>query len=80
MKWDWMILPGATLRLQLLLDLIEPLLIVFLFRTPRYYTGSVSEDSSKPKWVRNLWKYILGFTYVWFFSATIWHFYPASFR
>jgi hypothetical protein len=75
MKWDWMILPGASLGLQLFFDLVAPLLLVFLFRTPRFYEGLTSEDPSMPNWMRNLWKYILGIVYIWFFSATIWHYF-----
>jgi hypothetical protein len=78
MKWDWMILPGANLGLQLLLDLFAPLLLVFLFRTPRFYTGLLSEDKSEPIGIRNLWKYILLIVYLWFFAATFWHFYPST--
>jgi hypothetical protein len=67
MKWDWMIIPGATFGGQMIFDLLAPLLLVFFFRTPRFYTGLASEDPSNPKWMRNLWKYALGIVYFWFF-------------
>jgi hypothetical protein len=70
-----MILPGASFGLQLLFDLLAPLLLLLLFRRGRFYHNDLGlEDPFKPEWVRNLWKYILGITYIWFFSATIWHF------
>jgi len=81
MKWDWMILPGASLLVQLLFDLVAPLLIVLLFRINRFNSGRLLEnDSSFPLWVRSLWKYLLALSYVWFFSATVWHFGSTSIR
>jgi hypothetical protein len=70
MKWDWMVFPGSSLGLQLFFDVIAPLLIVVLFRTPRYYTG----EAQGPFWQR-LWKYLLGGLYAWFFAATVWDFF-----
>jgi hypothetical protein len=56
MKWDWMILPGATFGLQLLFDLLAPLLLVLFFRRGRFYRNDLGlQDPSKPGWVRNLW-------------------------
>jgi hypothetical protein len=76
MKWDWMIVPGATLGPQLLLDFFAPLLLVLLFRINRFNIGFlVEDDESKPMWLRNLWKYLLGGLYLWFFSATYYHFF-----
>ena len=75
MKWDWIIFPHATLTEQLILDFVAPALIVLFFRTPRFYDReAVGDDPSAPAWERNLWKYLLGVLYLWFFSATIWHF------
>jgi hypothetical protein len=73
MRWDWMIVPGASLGLQLLLDLVIPLLIAWLFSLPRYCEVWL-EDLTLPLWLKDLWKYVLVIMYVWFFSATIWHF------
>jgi hypothetical protein len=76
MKWDWMIFQGATLVPQLLLDLFAPLLIVLLFRINRFNVGPlVEDDESNPIWLRNFWKYLLGGLYLWFFSATYYHFF-----
>jgi multisubunit Na+/H+ antiporter MnhB subunit len=70
-----MIVPGATLGQQLLLDTFAPLLIVLIFRINRFNERPLLEDDpSFPRWVRNLWKYLLGALYVWFLSATLWHF------
>lgn len=74
-----MIAPHASLVVQLVLDALVPLLIVLLFRIGRFYTGPLVEnDSSNPRWVREMWKYLLAFLYVWFFAATIWHFFIAA--
>ncbi len=75
MEWDWMVFRGGNLGVQLLLNLTVPPLIVLLYLTPRYYTGIVEEDPSTPLWRRNLWKYVLGILYVWFFSATVWDYF-----
>jgi hypothetical protein len=76
MKWDWMIVPGATLVPQLLLDFFAPPLLVLLFRIRRFNVGPlVEDDESKPMWLRNLWKFLLGGLYLWFFSATYYHFF-----
>lgn len=75
MRWDWMVVPGATFGEQLLLDALAPLLIVLIFRINRFNEGPLLEHNpSLPGWVRNLWKYLLGALYLWFFLATIWHF------
>jgi hypothetical protein len=76
MKWDWMIVSGATLVPQLLLDFFAPLLLVLLFRIRRFNVSPlVEDDESNPMWLRNLWKYLLGGLYLWFFSATYYHFF-----
>jgi hypothetical protein len=77
-RWDWMIFRGASFREQLLLDVFVPLLIVLLYRVPKFYTMAPEDDTSEPTWVRNSWKYLLVLLYVWFFSATYYHFYVAA--
>jgi hypothetical protein len=76
-RWDWMIFPGATIKEQLLLDIFVPLLIVLFYRVPKFYTMAPENDTSEPTWVRNSWKYLLVLLYLWFFSATYYHFFLA---
>ena len=74
-RWDWMIMHGATLGAQLALDATAPLLLVLFFRIRRFNVGPlVEDDESNPMRLRNLWKYLLGGLYLWFFSATYYHF------
>jgi hypothetical protein len=44
MRWDWMIVPDATLGEQLLLDTLVPLFIVLIFRINRFNEGPLLED------------------------------------
>jgi hypothetical protein len=75
-RWDWMVMHGASLSPQLLLDLVAPMLIVLLFRVGRFNIGPLLEDDeSNPMWLRNLWKYLLAALYVWFFSATLYDYF-----
>ena len=75
-RWDWMVMHGASLGTQIALDVTAPLLIVLLLRINRFNVGPlVEDDESNPMWLRNLWKYLLGGLYLWFFSATYYHFF-----
>ena len=78
MRWDWMVFKGNNLTLQIIFDLLMPLLMVWLFRLPRYSTAPSLEDPSNPRWQRDLWKYLLAALYLWFFAATIWHYFARS--
>lgn len=76
-RWDWMIFPGTNLTEQLLLDLILPPLAALFMKYPKYYCMTTLNDPSEPQWYRNLPIYVMLFLYVWFFSATYYHFFIA---
>jgi len=69
-----MVLPGATLRWQLLFDLIAPPLLVCLAAVGRFY-----DDARVSKPDRGVaispWVWVLVALYLWFFAGTIWHFF-----
>jgi hypothetical protein len=73
MRWDWMILPGSHPGSQVMIDLVAPALIVLLFRVGRFHGDDrIAEPTAGEK---RFWWCVVAGLYLWFFSATIWHYF-----
>lgn len=74
MKWDWMIIPGADVRIQILLDVLIPVIIVLYFQAGRYHGDDKIAKPRRPI-ERNPYSWILVCLWIWSFVATLWHVY-----
>jgi hypothetical protein len=73
-----MVLPGAHLPSQIVIDLSAPALLVLLLRVGRFHGDDrIAEPTERQK---KFWLCVVADLYLWFFSARIWRYFLSAAR